>query len=249
MNSSPLPAAITAENLTVRLDGHTILDNLNFTIPASSATAIIGPNGAGKSVLLKAILRLVPISSGQITIFGTDNIQYRAIAPLISYIPQQFNLESYFPLTVHGLFALKSSRPLGLSSREETRMYQLLQMVGAEHLVNQQIVTLSGGQFQRTLLAFSLMDKPRLLLLDEPAAGIDVQGQETIYHLLRRIQQTEDITIVIVSHELQIVMNYTDQVLCLNKKLVCAGKPATALTNETLKKMYGPDASHFHHHH
>lgn len=241
--------AIEVVNLSVRLDRHLVLDDLTFSIPAGSTAAIIGPNGAGKSVLLKTILKLIPIYQGAIKIFGADNSRYRDVAPLISYIPQHFNLETYFPLTVWGLFALKSRRPLGQSQSEEARMLELLDLVGAGHLISQRLTTLSGGQLQRALLAFSLMDQPKLLLLDEPAAGIDAEGQKTIYQLLQRIQQTDPITIVMVSHELQIVMNYTNQVICLNKKLVCSGHPEQVLTTDTLQQMYGPEISHFHHLH
>lgn len=244
---TPDAPPLEVADLTVTIDGHTILDNLAFTIDAGTTAVIIGPNGAGKSILLKTILRLQDKTSGSVHIFGTPHEHYRQIAPLISYIPQYVGFDYAFPLTVRGLFSLKSPRPLGMSDTEQQRMRELLTTVKAEHLANQRLGILSGGQLQRVLLAYSLMDHPKILLLDEPAAGIDVLGQETIYALLSRIQQEEKITLVIVSHELQIVTQYADQVLCLNKKLFCAGIPQKVLTNETLQRMYGTPLGHFLH--
>ncbi len=242
-------AALDVHNLSVALGGHTIIEHISFSVPRGTTTAIIGPNGAGKSILLKAILRLVPKTAGEVSIFGRRHEQYRRIAPLLSYIPPAVDVDRTFPLTVRGLFSLKSRRLLGLSPADEQRMARLLTLVSAAPLAGQRLSVLSGGQLQRVLLAYSLMDRPQLLLLDEPAAGIDVMGQETIYPLLKRIQRDEHLTLVIVSHELQIVMQYADQVLCLNKTMLCSGVPRIVLTNETLQRMYGSAVGHFTHHH
>lgn len=241
--------AIEVKNLTVALDGYTIIENISCTIPTGQTTAIIGPNGAGKSVFLKAILRLLPKQSGTVHIFGTPHESYRSIAPLISYIPQRLSFDRSFPLTVEGLFALKSPAWLGFKAGDRHRMEQLLKRVGMYEFRHRQLRTLSGGQMQRVLLGFSLLDRPKLLILDEPSAGIDVQGQETIYNLLHRIQAEEHLTLVLVSHELEVVMRYANQVLCLNHRLLCAGVPREVLSNEMLEQMYGNPVSHFTHNH
>lgn len=245
----PPETAIAVKNLTVTLGHHRILDNLSFTIPAGQTTAIIGPNGAGKSVLIKAILGLIPKDSGTITIFGQPHEHYRQVATMISYIPQHFTVDHAFPLTIRDLFSLKSSRPLGLNPQQSHRMQELLQRVGLADLAKAPLPTLSGGQLQRALLAYGLMDNPRLLLLDEPSAGIDIKGQETIYALLQRIQQESNLTMVLISHELDVVMQFADQVLCLNRQLLCAGPPRSVLTTELLKEMYGAPVGHFTHTH
>jgi zinc transport system ATP-binding protein len=245
MDSVP---ALDVQSVFVELSGHAVINNISFTQAAGTTTAIIGPNGAGKSVLLKTILRLLPKKSGRVRIFGHDHQNYRRVAPLVSYIPQAVDFDLAFPLTVHGLFALKSPRLFNMSVSEQQRMMRLLELIGAVHLADRRLNVLSGGQMQRVLLAYSLMDRPKLLLLDEPAAGIDTQGQETIYPLLRRIQREEHLTLLIVSHELQIVMEYADQVICLNKEIVCSGLPHKVLTNETLQQMYGTPVGHFAHH-
>jgi zinc transport system ATP-binding protein len=239
--------AIRVTNLTVRLEGRLILENLSFTVPEGQTTAIIGPNGAGKSVLLKAILNLLPLESGTVSMFDLDHTSFKKIAPLIAYIPQSLALDHNFPLTVEGLFSLKSRRRIGLTPGEHVRMRSLLELVGMSQIVHRSLSQLSGGQLQRVMIAYSLMNRPRLLILDEPSAGIDVHGQETIYALLHRIQQEEKLTLLLVSHELDIVMRYADQVLCLNKKLLCAGVPREVLSNDVLTAMYGEPIGHFVH--
>lgn len=241
--------ALAVNNLTVKLDQHTVLNNISFTVAPEQTTAIIGPNGAGKSILLKAILKLIPKEHGSVKIFGIDHEQFSRLAPLISYIPQSFVMNQNFPLTVRGLFALSTPGPIGLSAAAHERMMDLLQMVGMNNIASARLSTLSGGQLQRVLIAYSLLKKPRLLLLDEPSAGIDIRGQETIYTLLERIQRQEHVTLVLVSHELDIVARHAAQVLCLNRNLICAGTPEKALTTEVLEQMYGASASHFTHHH
>lgn len=248
-NSNSEPAALEVKNLVVDIAGHRIVKNISFSVPAGSTTAIIGPNGAGKSVMLKSILRLIPKTKGEVKIFGIPHEQYRRVAANISYIPQHFEYDREFPLTIYGLFTLKSPRPLGMTAGEKNRMHELLEKVGMENQLHQKISDLSGGQLQRVLIAYSLMDHPKLLILDEPSAGIDVKGQETIYALLQRIKQEEELAMILISHELDIVMQYADQVLCLNQKLLCAGIPRKVLTNEILEKMYGTPVGHFPHTH
>lgn len=243
-------SAIHAEDLTVKFGSHTVLDSVNFDVPVGKTTAVIGPNGAGKTVLLKSILRLIPITSGKVEIFGTDHQQYRNVAHLLSYIPQKISFDGSFPLTIRGLFSLKSKRPLGMSNEEEQRMISLLDRVGMKKFANAKIANLSGGQLQRVLIGYSLMDQPKLLILDEPVAGIDVQGQQTVYSLLENIQKEKNLTLLLVSHELDIVIRYAEQVLCLNKTLYCSGAPHEVLSEELLAKMYGtPVAHHIHNDH
>lgn len=239
--------ALTVRDLTVELDNHTILESLNFSVKSGTTTAIIGPNGAGKSILFKTILRLIPKKSGTIHIFGHNHENYRRVAPFLSYIPQRLDFDPTFPLTVAGFFSLKSKRLIGNSPNDKHRIIQLLRTVNAADLLNQRLGTLSGGQLQRVLLAYSLMDNPQLLLLDEPAAGIDTRGQETIYPLLARIQKEKNLTMIIISHELHIVMQYANQVLCLNKTILCSGQPNHILSNEALHQMYGMPMGHFAH--
>lgn len=236
-------------DLTVVLGGRVILDKLSFTVPTGQTTAVIGPNGAGKSVLLKTMLGLIPHQTGAVEFFGIDQSAWKKIAPQISYVPQSLDFDRVFPLTVEGLFSLKAKGLLGMNDAARSRMQELLTVVGMAGSQHTQLATLSGGQRQRVLIAYSLFNKPRLLLLDEPVAGIDTTGQENVYELLERIQDEEDITLLMVSHELDIVMRYASQVLCLNQQLLCAGVPREVLSNELLASMYGSSVGHFHHTH
>lgn len=243
------PPALHVHNLSVILGEHTIVDTISFDVPTGQTTAIIGPNGAGKSVLIKSLLGLIPKSAGIIEFFGISQKQYRKIAHRISYIPQSLSLELTMPLTVHGLFTLTSNQLWGMSQTETERMNTLLALVGMPNTHRDRLATLSGGQLQRIFIAFSLMRQPELIILDEPSAGIDIRGQESIYSLLERIQIQEKVTLLLVSHELDIVMRYASQVLCLNRQLLCAGVPHEVLSNEMLATMYGSPVSHFEHTH
>lgn len=244
-----METALEVKDVSVVLNGRRVLDKISFAVPVGSTTAIIGPNGAGKSVLVKAIMRLLPKDSGEVTIFGIPHEQYHKIAKKLSYVPQRLELDDHFPLTVQGLFSLKSRQPLGLKKVDREHMENLLHIVGMADFEVRKLSNLSGGQLQRVLIAYSLMDHPELLFLDEPAAGIDVAGQETVYALIERIQAQEHLTIVFISHELDVVMHYADQVICLNQKMLCAGTPHEALTTEVLREMYHEPTKHYHHHH
>ena len=244
--------AIKVSQLSVVLNNHQLLEDISFTVNAGDTVAIIGPNGAGKSILLKTILRLIPKKSGTIEIFGQNHERYAHVAPLISYIPQHLNFEDNFPLTVMGLFMLKSRRRLGSSREERTRATELLTEVGMSGFNQAPLSSLSGGQLQRVLIAYSLMDSPRIIFMDEPVSGIDTKGQETVYNLLTRLQAQHHLTLVLVSHELDIVLRFADQVVCLNQKLYCVGAPHHVLSNEVLEKMYGTQVdhqAHIHHSH
>ena len=242
-------AAITAQRLSVTLGGTRVLDNLSFIVPRGETTAIIGPNGAGKSVLLKVLLGLLPADSGEVSILGVTPRQLKRVASDVSYVPQRVQLDFNFPLTVRGLFSLASPGLLGMRAADRQRMQTLLRLVGVSDLAEARLSTLSGGQLQRVLIGYSLMKKPKLLILDEPSAGIDMSGQETVYSLLEHIQAEEHLTLLLVSHELDVVMRYADHVLCLNQKLLCSGVPKEALSNEMLREMYGNPVRHFHHDH
>lgn len=239
-NLNKMKKALDIHHLTVEMGKHRVIDDVSFTVEKGETVAIIGPNGAGKSVLLKAILRLLPKTSGSVQIFGNSHEDYKRVAPLVSYVPQFTPIETSFPLTVSELFDLKTQ--IDIKRRDN-----VLRQVGAFQLLDQRLGTLSGGQRQRVFLAFALADKPQILFLDEPSSGIDVGAEETIYNLIRKISQKEKMTVVLVSHDIDIVVGFAEKVFCLNKRLVCEGHPSKVLTEETLKKAYGPHMGVFHH--
>lgn len=233
--------ALDVHHLTVKLGGRTIVDDISLSVEEGETVALIGPNGAGKSVLVKTILRLLPKTSGEVRLFGTPHEQYAKVAPLVSYVPQFIAVEKTFPLTVEELFALKSGS-------DPKRRVHCLKMVGGQGLEQQRLGTLSGGQLQRIFLAFALIDRPRLLFLDEPSSGIDIGAEETIYNLIRRVSTEEKMTVVLISHDIDIVAGFAQHVFCINRQLLCSGPPAAVLTEETLRRAYGPHVGVYAHH-
>ncbi len=233
--------ALDVHHLTVTLGGRTIIDDISLSVEEGETVALIGPNGAGKSVLVKAILRLLPKASGEVRIFGIPHEQYKKVAPIVSYVPQFISIERSFPLTVEELFSLKRGN-------DAARRDHCLRIVGAHGLGHQRLGTLSGGQLQRVFLAFALADRPRILFLDEPSSGIDIGSEETIYNLIRRVSTEEKVTVVLISHDIDIVAGFAQHVFCVNKKLICSGPPAAVLTEETLRRAYGPHVGVYPHH-
>lgn len=230
---------LKVEDLSVTLDGNTVLENLSFAVGVGDVLAIIGPNGAGKSVLLRALL-------GMLSYQGA--VHWREDAK-VGYVPQRFNIDKTTPLTVREFFLLHKRRFLFAGSEADQEIAEALAKVGVPlSVAGQKIGTLSGGELQRVLIAWALFDNPNVLLFDEPTAGVDAGGEETIYSLLHSLQDQTGITIVLVSHELNVVFRYATSVVCLNKKIVCSGAPEEALTSEKLRALYG-ESTYYHHLH
>lgn len=229
---------LKVHDLNVNLEHHQILQAINFSVEKGDVVAIVGPNGAGKSVLFRALLDLIPYS-------GTINF---APSSKISYVPQRFAIDRDFPLDVMEFMQFKT--------KDTKKITEVLNQVGItdshvihHHLFKQRLGWLSGGQLQRVLIAWALIDDPDLLLFDEPTSGIDIGGEETIYHLLQSLNEQRQLTIIMISHDLNIVYRYAKKVICLNKELVCYGIPEAALTPEALSKLYGSNVSIYSHQH
>ena len=230
------------ENLSVKFHDHQVLKDLSFTVNKGDVLAIVGPNGAGKSVLFRALLDLLP-HSGKIE--WAKNIK-------INYVPQKFNIDRDIPLSVEEFMKFKTNN--------SERIMKTLTEVGLtdsnhdefhlkEHILKQRLGWLSGGQMQRVLIAWAMIDNPDVLLFDEPTSGVDIGGEETIYNLLQRLNKEHSMTILLISHELNIVYKYATSVLCLNREMVCYGAPDQVLDSEALKKLYGDTAGIYHHEH
>jgi len=237
----PKDILLSVSNLKVKFDEHTILDDISFEIQRDSTLAIIGPNGAGKSVLFRAILGLIPYEG---KVEWAPNIK-------IGYVPQKLAVQKDLPLTV--------SEFLKFKEKDNKKIESVLEAVGfqkgiSEHLHNDKRVLstklgdLSGGEMQRVMIAYALLGEPHVLLFDEPTAGVDVSGEETIYELISKLQEKADLTIVFISHELEVVYKYATNVFCLNREKVCFGPPKEVIDKESLQKLYGEDI-HFYQHH
>lgn len=234
---------VEIKNLSISFNGNEILKDITFDIARDEVLAIVGPNGAGKTVLLKAILGLNRDYRGEIIWHG----QVR-----VGYVPQRIQFERNFPLTVRELFLLEIKRRGSFwtsSGKLKEKIKDKLESVKAAHLLEAQLGNLSQGEFQRVLVAFSLANNPEIIFFDEPVAGIDVGTEETVYQLIYQLHKEKGITLVIVSHELNIVYRFASRVICLNKKMVCEGTPADALDKDTLQKLYGVHSALYHHKH
>lgn len=223
---------LEVNNLSVALDDKTVFENVSFSLKPEEVLAIIGPNGAGKSVLLKTLLGFYEPRMG--VILWAPNTSY-------GYLPQRFHVDHYLPMTVEEFLRLKPNPKYSIE--------EVMRMVKIDvHWLKRNLATFSSGQLQKILLAWSIIDQPQVLLFDEPTENVDVVAQESIYDLLHHLQDTLKISVIIVSHDLNVVYRYANQVLCLNHAMACYGAPKEMLTNETLSELYG-DHAFFHHHH
>ena len=238
---------LEVSDLLVRFGKTVILQNLSFTVERGHALAILGPNASGKTVLFRALIGAIPYDG---TVRWADDVR-------IGYVPQKLDLERDVPMTgVDFLRARAALAARAVDSKKRTRkqrdatVFRALEMVGVSHAAaTQPIGILSGGQFQRLLIAFALVGAPNVLLLDEPTAGVDEPGQERLNELVRRLQLEQGLTVLFISHELSVIYRYATDVLCLSPDRVCVGPPKTVLTPELLHEMYGtPVDYHVHDH-
>ena len=226
--------ALEVEHLSVAFGAARVLDDLSFRVEAGTSLAIIGPSGAGKTVLFRALIGAVP---------STGTIRFAA-GTRIGYVPQKLDLQRDLPLT--GLDFLNARADV--SRAPATSVPHVLKLVALDpQIADQPIGTLSGGQFQRLLVAFALMGRPTLLLFDEPTAGVDEPGQEGIYSLFSRLQADERLTVLFISHELSLVYRHSDTVLCLSRRRMFFGAPEEILTPERLQEVYGAPMRYHHH--
>jgi zinc transport system ATP-binding protein len=214
-----------------------LLSKVSFTVRKGQALAVIGPNGAGKTLLFKALLKLVPYSG---TIRWQPGLR-------IGYVPQKFPVDKTVPLTVREFFLLKSKRFWFPERAFLAHLSHELSLVGlSAEVLERPVGELSGGQLQRLLIGWAMVDHPDVMLFDEPTAGIDVGFEETVYHLLQRLQKERHTTVLLISHELSIVYRYADQVLCLNREMLCHGRPHDVLHPKDLARLFGEGGFYTH---
>ncbi len=231
---------LEVKNLSVVLDSEIILRDLSFDVKKGEVLAVLGPNGAGKSVLFRALVGLLP-HRGEIK--WKEGVK-------IGYAPQKFMVDKTMPITVEEFFKLKSKKFWAVSRDFLNFMAKELSLVGLEKdILRKPLAEISGGQLQRVLIAWAMLDNPDVLLFDEPTAGIDAGFEETVYQILRRLRDERGTTVIMISHELNIVYKYADNVLCLNKKMICYGAPANILTPQELTELYGESGFYKHEHH
>jgi len=224
---------VRVENLSVTLDHHPILRQVNFEVNEGEAVAIIGPNGSGKTVLVKSMLGILPYSG---TIAWRDGVTR-------GYVPQKIDADRSVPLNVRNLLQSKAA----VIRRGPDDIRDTIARVGlTDEILSTQIGHLSGGQFQRALIAFALIGSPDIIFFDEPTASMDEPGEEQMYALIHRLHQDLHISPVVVSHDLSFVYRYASRVLCLNRAAICFGPPRGVLTADVLAQLYGEKAYYEH---
>ena len=214
---------IEAQGLAVRLGGHKVLHDVSMAIERGEIVTIVGPNGSGKSTLLRALIGAVRPTGGQVR---------HAPGLRIGYVPQRLHIDPTLPMTVMRFLALPRRR-----ARAELRA--ALDRAGLPDLRDRQMADLSGGQFQRVLLARALMDAPDLLILDEATQGLDQPGSAAFYRRIAEVRQEMGCAVLMVSHELHVVMSASDRVICLNGHVCCEGRPEIVAQAEEYRALFG----------
>ncbi len=216
---------IRASNVSVYKNQKAILKNIDIKINKKDFISIIGPNGAGKTMLLKCLMGFYKPDVGQIE---------RKNSLKIGYMPQNINIVNTMPISVKSFITLRKKF-------DEFSFKQVVSETQTSALVNKQLSILSGGEMQRVLLARSLLNNPELLILDEPAQNLDISGQMSFYKLLQSIYTNRDLSILMVSHDLHLVMVSTKSVLCLSNHVCCSGKPQQIAEDPEFISMFGKD--------
>jgi zinc transport system ATP-binding protein len=232
------PAAlISARGVTLTRDRRTLIERIDFDIAPREIVTLIGPNGAGKTTLVRVLMGLVRPDTGEIR--RTDGLR-------LGYVPQRLDVDRALPMTVERFLRLGGEQGSGALARA-------LADVGASRVAGQQLGSLSGGELQRVVLARALLRDPELLVLDEPARGVDFAGEAELYALIARLRDTRGFAVLLVSHDLHVVMARSDRVVCINRHVCCSGVPDVVARDPEYARLFGADAARafalYHHEH
>jgi len=219
-------AFLEAKNVRVSFNGSVIIENVSFDLEKGSIASVIGPNGSGKTTLIRAILGLIPYS-------GSILLEGKPIATQlkrIGYVPQRFDFDRTFPLSVWEF--------LNLYSPNTALRDELCEEFGVTNLKKSRLGSLSGGQLQRILIISAMLKQGDLMILDEPTSGIDIEGTASFYEMLKHLNKEHNQTIILISHEINMVATISDRVVCVNRNIFCCGEPSKVLTEELLATLY-----------
>jgi zinc transport system ATP-binding protein len=253
--------AVSFDRVRVELDGRPVLEDISFRVREGAFLGVIGPNGAGKTTLLRALLGLVPVSSGEIRVLGRAPAGHGPDAHAIGYVPQRETIARNFPATVADVVMMGRLCCIGrmklARAADWAKVDEELAEIGIAHLAARPIGRLSGGEVRRVLLAQALCGGTRLLVLDEPTVGLDLPAELEFYGLLRRLQKDRGITIVCVSHDLLALAGQASELICINRRMHVHGNPEEVVHSHALREAYscefdflaGEIAHHEHSHH
>jgi zinc transport system ATP-binding protein len=246
------PTAVEVNRVSLAFGEHRALENVSVAIPEGSYVGVVGPNGGGKTTLLKVMLGLIKPDSGTVTIFGESPEQARKSGS-IGYVPQRIaQTEFPFPATVEEIVQSGRTTRIGIGrwagTKDAAAVNHAMEVAGISHLKSRLIGSLSGGERQRAFIARSLAAEPKILILDEPTTGVDASAREQFYALLKKLNTEMKLTIVFVSHDIEVMTNEVTFVLALNQKLICHCSAHDFLSDETLKRLYGRDVELMHSH-
>ena len=230
---------LAVQDLSVTLDQVQILHDVSFALRQGEALAVLGPNGAGKTVLFRALLGLVPYAG---TVRWQPGVK-------IGYVPQRFAIDPSAPISAMEFFLLQSPNFWKPGAEFTGHLDHELNLMGLDRgILRKSLGELSGGEMQRLLMAWAMLQHPGVLLLDEPTAAVDAGFEETVYAVLHRVQKERGTALLLISHELSVVYRYAQRVLCLNKTVVCQGTPLEALNPAALARLYGEAGLYQHEH-
>ena len=228
---------LEARDITINAVDRHILSSVSLQLTRKQIVTVIGPNGSGKTTLVRTVLGLQIPDSGEV---------FRRPRLRIGYVPQHIHIDETLPITVDRFLCLAKRCP-------RTRRIDVLAEVGAKTIIDTPLQKISGGEMRRVLLARALLRDPELLVLDEPSAGIDINGQAELYALIRNLRDQHDCGVLLVSHDLHLVMAATDHVMCLNHHVCCSGRPDDVSEHPEYLNLFGRDLSRTHavyvHHH
>ena len=237
-----LEKTVSLTNVSVRYGQNIVLDNINLSVNKREIVSIVGPNGGGKTTLLNTILGLKKPFQGEVRVLGADPAKQLSSGQ-IGFLPQNGLHDRHFPISVFDTVAMARyalTKPgRRLTERDKTIVLRVLEKVEMLAQVKDHFGSLSGGQKHRVLIARALAIEPKILILDEPSTGLDASAQDRFYELLKQLKDKDNLTIILVSHDISTVSAFVDQIACLNKQIHFHGKPEESIPEEALEKMFG----------
>ena len=246
-------AVFEAEGLSYTINGTDIIKDISFVVKKGEYSAVIGPNGGGKTTLIRLLLGLEKKSKGTIKLFGQKQRAFKSWNK-IGYVPQRVSqIDEFFPATVEEVVKMGRTAARGLFTRESQEdrdaVEQAMGKMDVMNLRHKLVGELSGGQRQRVMISRALASKPEVLILDEPNTGVDMVSQNRFYTLLKDLNQNDGMTILFITHDIGVIADDIQSMLCINQTLLACNNPHEVLSCSEMSKLYGIDAHLIHHHH